>query len=634
MAERKETYKFGFVVLHYGGMDVTKQCIACVEKLYGPDVAIAIVDNHSPDRSGEKLRQFYQDKGQITVLVNEDNLGFARGNNVGYRFLREQKQCNMICVMNNDVMVQQADMLERLKKEYETSGFAVLGPHVTLPGEKENLFDFLLKPVDFYISEYRRLSKLYRYFSSKLYPERELANRAIRMVQKPFQAGKKPEEEQNKTVDFSVYHERHENVLLHGCCLVFSPLYIDHFSDCFCPDTFMFKEEELLYLRCREHDLKTVYDPDIDILHMEDVSTNSAYKKRREKEIFVCKNQAESLRVLIRAMRPPLLSVCIPCYNVEQWNARCLDSILSQEFYDCEILCVDDGSTDGTLEILRDYEKKDARIRVLVNEENRKLVYTRKRAIAQARGQYVFQIDSDDSLPAGALRTIRNKLKECNYPDVMEFCANVVLDASGSAKAAVLNRLKKIKDDLLHDNYCRIHIGALQGADILDALTQDALGQMPWNKVVRTSLMKKAYEMCDREDIYYKDDVYVCCILYALCRSYAGIPQRLYNYSISTGKSRKMFSEDDFKEMCKTGQIVDSLGCFFAGRKDAVQGRKLVRIKLEHWLELLLQTIEAQHLDSEVCRQYIKEAYTFPALEQKDTEFAWELKTIVTERLR
>ena len=52
MAERKETYKFGFVVLHYGGMDVTKQCISCVEKLYGPDVAIAIVDNHSPDRSG------------------------------------------------------------------------------------------------------------------------------------------------------------------------------------------------------------------------------------------------------------------------------------------------------------------------------------------------------------------------------------------------------------------------------------------------------------------------------------------------------------------------------------------------------------------------------------------------------
>ena len=54
MEEKQEKYSFGFVVLHYGGMDVTKQCISCVEKLYGTDIPIAIVDNHSPDQSGEK----------------------------------------------------------------------------------------------------------------------------------------------------------------------------------------------------------------------------------------------------------------------------------------------------------------------------------------------------------------------------------------------------------------------------------------------------------------------------------------------------------------------------------------------------------------------------------------------------
>ena len=183
MEEKQEKYSFGFVVLHYGGMDVTKQCISCVEKLYGTDIPIAIVDNHSPDQSGEKLRQFYHEKEQITILVNEENLGFARGNNVGYRFLRDQKHCNMICVMNNDVMVQQTDMLEKIARDYEQSGFGVLGPHVTLPEDKENLFDFNLKPVAFYISQYKQLSKMYQYYSSKLYPERELANRMIRVVQ-------------------------------------------------------------------------------------------------------------------------------------------------------------------------------------------------------------------------------------------------------------------------------------------------------------------------------------------------------------------------------------------------------------------------------------------------------------------
>ena len=77
MEEKQEKYSFGFVVLHYGGMDVTKQSISCVEKLYGTDIPIAIVDHHSPDQSGEKLRQFYHEKEQITILVNEENLGFA-----------------------------------------------------------------------------------------------------------------------------------------------------------------------------------------------------------------------------------------------------------------------------------------------------------------------------------------------------------------------------------------------------------------------------------------------------------------------------------------------------------------------------------------------------------------------------
>ena len=149
---------------------------------------------------------------------------------------------------------------------------------------------------------------------------------------------------------------------------------------------------------------------------MEDVSTNSVYKKQREKQIFICKNQAESLQVLIRAMRPPLLSICIPCFNVEKLIGRCLDSILNQDFYDCEILCVDDGSTDGTVDILRAYEKIDTRVRVLVNEKNSKLVYTRKRAIMEARGRYIFQIDSDDCIPKNALHTIKQRLKAWDYP--------------------------------------------------------------------------------------------------------------------------------------------------------------------------------------------------------------------------
>ena len=156
---------------------------------------------------------------------------------------------------------------------------------------------------------------------------------------------------------------------------------------------------------------------------------------------------------------------------------------------------------------------------------------------------------------------------------------------------------------------------------------------MPWNKVVRTPLLQKAYAACDREDIYYKDDVYVCCILYAMCKRYVGIPDRLYKYSISTGKSRKMFTEEDFQEMCKTGQIADSLGCFFTGRKDEAQGKILIRTKMDRWLDLLLETIKLQGLDLEKGKGYIQDAYAFSELQKADAVFAKELKSKVEEKL-
>ena len=630
-------YTFGFVVLHYGGIETTKECIAKIQYICGANSEIVVVDNCSPDGSGRELQEYYVEQKKVYVLLNSSNLGFARGNNAGYRYLRERRHCDFICVMNNDVMLRQPDMESCVTELYEETGFAVLGPHVTLRGEQENIFDFSLKPVEFYVSEYKRLYGLYRYFSSRLYPERELVNRAIRSVQS---IGKKQEPDRKPEVDVSIYRKPHENVLLHGCCLFFSPVYIERFEDCFCPDTFMFKEEELLYLRCRQAGLKTLYSPKLDVLHLEDVSTDTVYKKNREKEIFVCKNQAESLRVLIRAMRPPLFSICIPCYNVEAYIRRCIDSVLEQEFYDCEIVCVDDGSTDHTLEILREYEQKDPRVRVLANGENKKLIYTRKRAINEAKGRYIIQLDSDDSLCRGSLRILKKRLKEHAYPDVLEFQANVILDASDTWKAHVINELKKAKDQMTNQNYCRIHKGELRGSAIMEALIEDKIGQMPWNKAVRTSLLKKTYRYCTLEHVYYKDDVYACCILYSLADRYIGVIDRLYNYSFSTGKSRNMFSEEDFVEMCKTGQIVDALAVFFAehGRMDA-DIQRLLGVKLTHWLDVLCHTIsENPSLDRECAEQQMRKAYQFPMLEAVDAAGAetWRMKAqaYIDERIQ
>lgn len=90
------------------------------------------------------------------------------------------------------------------------------------------------------------------------------------------------------------------------------------------------------------------------------------------------------------------ISVVIPVYNTEKYLSRCLDSVLRQTFRDLEILCVDDGSTDETPELLRSCAAEDGRIRVITLPENHGVPYARNLAIDQARGKYLYYMDSDD----------------------------------------------------------------------------------------------------------------------------------------------------------------------------------------------------------------------------------------------
>lgn len=93
------------------------------------------------------------------------------------------------------------------------------------------------------------------------------------------------------------------------------------------------------------------------------------------------------------------VSVIIPVYNGEAFLRECLDSVLAQTGCDWEILCVNDGSTDGSTAILAEYAKKDARIRV-ITQENRGVSAARNHALAEARGEFVSFLDCDDLYPA------------------------------------------------------------------------------------------------------------------------------------------------------------------------------------------------------------------------------------------
>lgn len=103
------------------------------------------------------------------------------------------------------------------------------------------------------------------------------------------------------------------------------------------------------------------------------------------------------------------ISVILPVYNSEGYLTECMESLLNQTFKDIEILCIDDGSSDGSLDILRDFEKKDGRITV-VSQENMGVARTRNDALKSVTGNYVYFMDSDDYLDKNAFKKLHDNI--------------------------------------------------------------------------------------------------------------------------------------------------------------------------------------------------------------------------------
>ncbi|QQG50893.1 MAG: glycosyltransferase [Candidatus Saccharibacteria bacterium] len=110
------------------------------------------------------------------------------------------------------------------------------------------------------------------------------------------------------------------------------------------------------------------------------------------------------MAVLVKS-KQPLVSVIIPVYNCEEYIQECLDSIYSQTYSNYEIILVNDGSTDGSLKLLRANAKKHAGI-TLIDQRNMGQGYTRNHALQRAAGEYVLFVDADDYIEAQTLELV------------------------------------------------------------------------------------------------------------------------------------------------------------------------------------------------------------------------------------
>ena len=170
----------------------------------------------------------------------------------------------------------------------------------------------------------------------------------------------------------------------------------------------------------------------------------------------------------------PKVSIIIPVYNAADKLPRLLDSILSQDEPDFEVIAVDDGSRDGSLAVLREYAEKDARIRP-VHQENGGVSAARNRGLAEASGTYVQFADADDWLPMDSVKLLSREMESTQAELVIGDFYRVMeenVSRKGSIKEGGVLDIREYADELLKtpaDFYYGVLWNKLYRRDILEA---------------------------------------------------------------------------------------------------------------------------------------------------------------------
>lgn len=275
-------YKFGFLILHYYAIDETINCVNSIKEMINTtNYVIVIVDNNSLNGTGKILKDKYKDDENVIVILNKTNLGFSGGNNVGFMKLKELK-CDFIVMTNNDVLFLTKNFDKKIIEEYKDSKFAVMGPKIY--DINDNL-TFSNKSV----TNIKKIKKDLVFLHVCLMLTRL---RLIKLFIK---------KNENNVIDIDEAQKKHFDVVLHGCCWIFSDIYIIKF-DGIDNKTFLYGEEDLLYIRLKKNNLISVYNPEISIKHLEDVSTNLSEKNFYEKKKKMYKNLIFASKVLLKEM--------------------------------------------------------------------------------------------------------------------------------------------------------------------------------------------------------------------------------------------------------------------------------------------------------------------------------------------
>ena len=253
------------------------------------------------------------------------------------------------------------------------------------------------------------------------------------------------------------------------------------------------------------------------------------------------------------------VSIIIPVYNVEKYLERCLNSVVRQYFPKdkYEIICIDDGSTDNSLQILENYAKQYPNIKIITPKKNKNSSNTkspgpgeaRNIGIKNAKGKYVLFVDSDDFIALNSLEVLYN-YAEKNNSEVVVF--DFYRGKPGIEKPQI-RHLSNVADKYEHNQF---------NADTADEFVYRFIPVAPWNKFYRLDLLKN---FKFNTKIYFQDVPYWD-MVYTNAKRINYLPYVLYYYdvtrddNITSSKGKKLF--DVFKAFNDSRKILKKNGYY------------------------------------------------------------------------
>ncbi|HFU3827014.1 TPA: glycosyltransferase family 2 protein [Streptococcus suis] len=274
-----------FVILHYQAMEETILCVDTIKNMAKEEKKIFIVDNASPNKTGINLREKYSQDSEVIVLLSEKNLGFAQGNNIGYKEARKFSP-EFIVVMNNDVFLTQENFYSLLQESHKRYNFDVLGPDIY--STKTNLHQNPQRLSNYSLSELKTARRKLTF-----------KNKFKILIRIKYLLRRTADETASQVEGFDkVQFDKP----LHGAAYIFSRNFTQKNENCFYPKTFMYYESYILHYLGTKNGFSFVYDPSIKVIHHEDVATNHTYDDLYKKVVFVNKCLLDSCNSFIELM--------------------------------------------------------------------------------------------------------------------------------------------------------------------------------------------------------------------------------------------------------------------------------------------------------------------------------------------